>query len=224
MTNKREHFIIEPANTANACVVWMHGLGADGKDFMGVVEQLGLPANHGIRFVFPSAPFMPVSINRGMRMRAWYDIYELDILRNEDEKGIQQSQQIIGSYIEEQAVAGIAYERIILGGFSQGGAMTLYTALRYGQKLGGAISLSAYMPLALSFNAQQYLANKKIPIFLAHGVFDPVVSFTWGQETRDLLLNAQYPVEWHTYPMPHIVCLEEITAMSSFIRRCLGYD
>ncbi len=221
MTNKKEHFVIEPANAVNASVIWLHGLGANGKDFMGIVEQLNLPTNHGIRFVFPSAPFIPVTINNGIRMRAWYDIYDLNRLDKEDLAGIQNSQKIIAAYIEEQVASGVAHNRIILAGFSQGGAMTLYTALNYDQRLAGAISLSAYIPLAVNLNVTQRFANKDIPIFLAHGSFDQIVPFILGEKTRDLLLNAQYTVEWHAYQIPHSVCLEEIVVIGNFINRCL---
>lgn len=221
MTNKPEYFVIEPPRIADACVIWLHGLGASGKDFMGIEEQLGLPADHGVRFVFPNAPFMSITINNGMRMRAWYDIYDFNMLDKEDILGVKRSQEYISAYIEEQANKGIAYERIILGGFSQGGVMTLYTALNYEQRLGGAISLSAYMLLTTNLNLLKDSPNKNIPIFLAHGTLDEIVPFSLGIKTRDLLSEAKYSIQWHAYPMQHNVCLDEINAIGLFVRECL---
>lgn len=222
MTKKREYFVSEPSSTANASVIVLHGLGADGKDFMGIVDQLGLPTDHGVRFIFPSAPFINVTINHGMLMRGWYDIFELSMVHREDAEGIKNSQSLIEEFIEHELEQGIVSDRIILVGFSQGGAMALYTALRYKKPLAGVIALSCYLPLAKQITEQDF-TNRDIPILMAHGIFDPIVSYKLGQDSHDLLIKHNYNVEWISYPMQHTVCLEEIAAIGSFIQRCLGY-
>lgn len=223
MTKSNEYYIIEPVNAPQASVIWLHGLGADGKDFMGMVDDLGLPAEHGVRFIFPNAPFMNITVNYGMLMRGWYDIYDFNMLHKEDEVGIKKSRAQIEKYIQHENELGIPSNKIILGGFSQGGAMSLYTGLRLTQRLAGIISLSAYMPMAPNFVAQHYASNRNTPIFMAHGLFDPVVPYNLGQATRDLLKDNAYDVEWFSYPMQHTVCVEEIQEISSFMHRCLGY-
>lgn len=219
---KREYFVSEPEGNPNASVIWLHGLGADGKDFAGIVDQLGLPPDHGVRFIFPSAPFINVTINHGMLMRGWYDIYSLNMLDKEDAAGIRRSQLLIEELINAETALGIPYDRIILAGFSQGGAMSLFTALRYPQVLCGVISLSAYLPLIKSFDTQ-HLKHINLPIFMAHGLFDPVVPYKLGQDSYEVLRQNDYPVEWNSYPMQHTVCLEEIAAIGDFLQRCLGY-
>ncbi len=223
MTKPHEHLTIEPQVTADSSIIWLHGLGAHGKDFVGIVDQLGLPKAHAVRFIFPNAPFINVTINQGMRMRGWYDIEDLSMLHREDVKGIQASQASINDLIQHEIASGIAGERIILAGFSQGGAMSLYTVPRYPQKLGGIIVLSAYMLVADRFTQERQAANKNTPIFMAHGIFDPVVPYSMGQAAHALLVKCAYPVEWYSYPMIHTLCLEEITAIGAFIRRCLDY-
>lgn len=222
MTQKREYFVSEPPSTPNASVIWLHGLGADGNDFAGIVDQLGFPNDHGVRFIFPSAPFMKVTVNQGMMMRAWYDIYELNMLRKEDEHGVKRSQAEIEEYIAHEVAAGIPADRIILAGFSQGGAMSLYTAIHHKEQLCAAIVLSAYLPLAPQTSAASF-GNRELPIFMAHGMFDPVVPYILGQEAYELLKEHNYPVEWYSYPMQHTVCIEEINAIGTFMQRCLGY-
>lgn len=222
MTKKQDFFIVEPKNPVNASVIWLHGLGAYGEDFVGIIDQLGLPLDHGVRFIFPNAPFMNITINLGMSMRGWYDIYDLTTLTREDEQGIKNSQARIEGLIQNEIDQGIASERIMLAGFSQGGAMALYTSLNYRQKLAGVIVLSAYLPLIKKLNLQQ-LQNKLMPIFIAHGLFDPVVPFGFGQAVRDLLMKENYIVDWHTYPTQHTISLEEIDAIGGFMRRCFGY-
>jgi phospholipase/carboxylesterase len=221
MTNSREYSVHEPQAKADASVIWLHGLGADGSDFMGIVDQLGLPEDHSIRFVFPNAPYLHVTVNQGMRMRAWYDIYDLNILRKEDERGAEKSRFLLQEIIQHQIDQGIAAQRIILAGFSQGGAMALYTGLRYAQALGGIISLSAYLPMAAKFNAEEYPVNAKIPIFIAHGMFDPVVPYSAGKNTCEYLIEQNYSVDWHSYPIVHTVAFEELHSISTFIARCL---
>lgn len=220
MTKKREYFVREPDYAANASVIWLHGLGADGNDFAGIVEQLGLPTEHAVRFIFPSAPFINVTINQGMLMRGWYDIFDLNMLEREDAEGIRNSQLQIEEFIAQEVAQGIASNRIFLAGFSQGGAMALYTGLRYKQPLCGVICLSAYLPLATSFTPQQF-GNLQMPIFMAHGLFDPVVPYKFGQQSYEILRQRHYQVEWQSYPMQHTVCLEEIGAIGAFMRRCL---
>lgn len=222
MTNKREYLVSEPESKVNASVIWLHGLGADGKDFIGIIDQLGLPADHGVRFIFPNAPFINISINQGMLMRGWYDIFDMNMLEREDVKGIRNSQLLIEEFINHEISQGINSKRIVLAGFSQGGAMSLYTALRFKKELCAVIALSAYMPSVKQMQEQDF-GHPKLPIFMAHGIFDPVVPYRLGQDTFELLLQHHYPVEWNSYPMQHTVCLEEIEAIGGFLQRCLGY-
>lgn len=223
MTN-REYYVSEPQSKADASIIWLHGLGASGDDFAGIVSELGLPADHKVRFIFPNAPFMPITINQGMQMRAWYDIYNFDSLHvKEDSKGIAASQLVLERLIQEQLDQGIQAKRIILAGFSQGGAIALYTGLRYKQQLGGMVILSTYLPLLNSFVAKDFTANQSTPIFIAHGVFDPIVPYALGQAAYNLLAQHNYNVTWHSYPMLHTVCPDEIDAIGVFINECLGY-
>lgn len=223
MTKNHEYFINEPEGAADATIIWLHGLGADGRDFAGIVDELGLPLNHKVRFIFPSAPFENITINQGMRMRAWYDIYNLNLSKKEDSTGVKKSQEFLNDLIQSEIDKGIASKRIILGGFSQGGAMSLYTGLRCLQPLGGIICLSAYLLLKATLPAEGASANLKTPIFIAHGMFDPVVPYNLGQDVHNVLQQAHYNTEWHSYPMEHTLCLEEIAAIGAFIARCLGY-
>lgn len=223
MTKGREFFINEPAGDADATIIWLHGLGADGKDFAGLVEELGLPVHHKVRFIFPNAPFANITINNGMLMRAWYDIYDFSLSDKEDADGIKASQKIIDDLIQQEIAKGIASERILLGGFSQGGAMSLYAGLKCNAPLGGIICLSAYLPLRSTFVECETTANFKTPIFMAHGMFDPVVAYNLGQISHEILMQKHYNVEWKSYPMEHTVCIEEIAAIGAFVNRCLGY-
>lgn len=224
MTKNREYFVSEPEGVADACVIWLHGLGADGKDFFGIVDELGLPMNHAVRFIFPSAPFLNITINNGMLMRGWYDIYELSMIQREDAAGMKQSQEIINEIILQQLDKGIASQRIILAGFSQGGAMSLYAGLRYPSALAGIICLSAYLPLMADLAVEKSQVNQAIPIFMAHGIFDPVVPYNTGHTAYEYLDKHNYNVAWHSYPMAHTLCIEEIVAIGKFLNRCLGYD
>lgn len=201
---------IETSPSPSAAVIWLHGLGADGNDFVPIVPELKLPDSLGIRFIFPHAPEQPVTCNGGYVMRAWYDIYSLDSLDQEDHKGMLASQRIVESLIQQEMDRGVAPNRIILMGFSQGGAVALFTGLRYSQRLGGIGALSTYLPLADMLPNEKHSANADIPIFMAHGQFDPVVRYALGEASYQALKQLNYPVEWHRYPMEHSVCLEEI--------------
>lgn len=222
-----------PDQPADAAIVWMHGLGADANDFVPLVPELGLVDAAGkpmsIRFVFPNAPVMPVTINSGMRMRAWYDILHMDIggagssaLPREDEGGLRASQAMVDALIARQIAAGIPASRILLAGFSQGAAMTLMTGLRQASRLAGLIALSGYLPLSGRLAAEAHAINRDVPIFMAHGSQDPVVRFERAQQSRDALIALGYPVEWHAYPMQHSVCGEEVAAIGAFLRRVLS--
>lgn len=212
---------IETAVNPTHSVIWLHGLGADGNDFAPLVPALQIPANIAVRFVFPHAPIQPVTINGGMAMRSWYDIYEPSLVRQQDEDGILASEKAIHTFIDKEVTRGIPTERILLAGFSQGCAMTLHTGLRYPKRLAGLIGLSGYLPLADQAPSQWPAANRETPIFIAHGTQDPVVALERGQASKDLLVANGYPVQWHTYPMPHSVCPEEVTDITRFIHETL---
>jgi phospholipase/carboxylesterase len=200
-------------------VIWLHGLGADGHDFEPMVPALGVTTP--TRFVFPHAPVRPVTINGGMAMRAWYDILTPALVRHEDEAGILESEQMIADLIKRENERGVATSNIVLAGFSQGCAMTLHTGLRYPQKLAGMIGLSGYLPLADRAAPHWGGENQSTPIFLAHGTHDPVVAFERGQSTERLLTSHGYSVQWHTYPMPHSVCPEEVHDIAQFLKTVL---
>jgi phospholipase/carboxylesterase len=212
---------VETGPRPTASVIWLHGLGADGHDFEGAVPALVPPGAGALRFVLPHAPIRPVTLNAGARMRAWYDIAGLARLDAQDEIGVRESDSALRALIRRENERGIATERIVLAGFSQGGAMALFTGTRLAERLAGIIGLSCYLLLAASFAAERQAANQRTPIFLAHGAFDPVVDPRLGEETRVLLEAAGYPVQWHSYPMPHTVSAEEIAAIAEFLQRVL---
>jgi phospholipase/carboxylesterase len=214
-----QSIIIEPQGAADACVIWLHGLGADGHDFEPIVPELNLPAGHGIRFVFPHAPYMPVTINQGYVMRAWYDILSMEIAVRQDEAGIRRSSEQLRALIEEQIRGGIDSRRIVLVGFSQGGAIALHTALRFEQPLAGLMALSSYLPLEDQLAAERSEANSSIPIFMGHGSRDPIVPNALGVQTRRVLKDLDYAPEWHEYVMEHSVCLEEIGDIGHWIKK-----
>lgn len=218
MTTELECIEITTSTQPEFAVIWLHGLGADGNDFAPIVPELGLD-DIPIRFVFPHAPIMPITINGGMPMRAWYDLYMLDLVRQEDEQGIRDSQQLVSSLIARENTRGIPTENIVLAGFSQGCAMSLQTALRLEEKLAGVVCLSGYLPLASKVEQERHSANQNTPIFMAHGTQDPVVPLIRAEESRDKLTELGYDIEWHSYPMPHAVCAEEITAVSAFLKK-----
>lgn len=215
--------VLEPGGPVDATVIWLHGLGADGFDFVPVAEALHLPRGHGVRFIFPHAPQRPVTINGGLPMRAWYDIYGLAEGSGEDTAGIRASAQLVGRYIEAQAAEGVARERIVVAGFSQGGAITLHAGLRYPYRLAGLIALSTYLPMHATLADEACEANADLPLLIAHGRLDPIVPYQWGVNTRDELMRRGHPVEWAAYPMQHEVCAEEVALISDWLRQRLGY-
>lgn len=211
---------IETGAKPGAAVIWLHGLGADGRDFEPIVPELGLPASKPVRFIFPNAPQRPVTINGGMRMPAWYDILQLGG-GPEDEAGIRESQAQIRSLIERQKTLGVPARRIVLAGFSQGGAIVLQTGLRYPERLAGVMALSTYLPLAGKLAAERHAINNDLPILMAHGSYDPMIPMARAQQSRDALKALGYAVEWREYPMPHSVCPEEIADIAAFLLRIL---
>lgn len=212
---------VEPRGSADASVVLMHGLGADGHDFEPVVGELSLLPPHAVRWVFPHAPLRRVTINAGQRMRAWYDIVAIDRRAPEDEAGLRESAAAVSALVERERARGVPAERIVLAGFSQGGAVALHTALRAPERLAGVVGLSTYLPLVGRLAAEAAPANRATPVFLAHGTRDLVVPLALGQDTRDALRAQGQDVEWHTYPMAHSVSAEEIAQLRSFLVRVL---
>ena len=204
-----------------ATVIVLHGLGADGSDFVPVCEALDLSAVGPVRFVFPHAPVRPVTINGGYRMRAWYDILGADLQRREDEAGLRESAQAIAALIDRERERGIAPGRIVLAGFSQGCAMTLMTGLRYPERLAGLVGMSGYLPLAATTAAERSAANRDVPVFLAHGSEDEIVAPTRGQASREALVALGHTVEWHEYPMGHSVCPQEIADLNRWLLAAL---
>lgn len=212
---------IETAAKPDASVIWMHGLGADGNDFVPVLDQLNL-SDRAIRFIFPHAPVMPVTINNGMAMRAWYDVLSSDFASRSDEKTLRSSQLLVEALIAREVQRGIAAARIVIAGFSQGGAMSLQTGLRHSERLAGLMVLSSYVPLPESLPLEVHPANRDVPIFMAHGTSDPVIPIAAARHSRDLLQALGYPVQWHQYPMLHSVCMEEIEAIGLWLRDVLA--
>jgi len=207
----------------DSCVIWLHGLGADGHDFEPIVPELGLDPGLNIRFIFPHAPMIPVTINQGFVMRAWYDIRENRIEAEQDESGIRQSAQTLNQMIQQQVESGIGAGRIVLAGFSQGGAIALFTALRYAEKLAGVMVLSAYMPLSQSLKSESSDVNRDIPIFLAHGSDDPVVPVDLAYRTRSQLEQQGYTLNWHEYAgMAHSVSAQEIYEIAEWLQQTLA--
>ena len=214
---------IETAASPRASVIVLHGLGADGNDFVPVARELDLAGAGPVRFVFPHAPTRPVTINGGHAMRAWYDILGLDShQQREDEAGLRQSQALVEALIAREKERGVAASRIVLAGFSQGCAMTLMAGLRHGERLAGLVGLSGYLPLAAKLASERHAANHQAPIFLAHGSADPVIPIARARQSRDALTGLGHPVEWHEYPMPHSVCAAEITDLGRWLRRVLA--
>lgn len=217
---------IETSTPATASVIWLHGLGADGNDFAGIVPQLRLPADAAIRFIFPHAPVRPVTVNGGMEMRAWYDIIGIGPEFQQDEVGIRNSQQQVVDLIENEQQRGIAPERVVLAGFSQGGAIALIAGLQYSKKLAGIMGLSTYLPLASDFqnerNIENHMVNQSTSIFMAHGNSDPVVPFSYGKDSYEALLQMGYLASWNQYPMQHAVCADEIQDIRQWLCDVLG--
>ena len=215
--------VVEPSKPATAAVVWLHGLGADGHDFEPVAAELGRAGLDDIRFVFPHAPVRPVTINGGMAMRAWYDIVGPELDRRADEEGVRASAGIARALVDEQITGGIAGERIVLAGFSQGGAIALYAGLRIAFRIAGILALSTYLPGARSLATQAHPANRDVPIFLAHGSQDPVIALALSERSRAVMADLGYTVEVHTYPMPHSVCAEEVRDIANWLQRVLRH-
>ena len=205
-----------------ASVIWLHGLGADGHDFEPLVPYLAWPGAPDIRYVFPHAPVRPVTVNGGMPMRAWYDILSLDGERGHDRRGVGESIQQVNALLERERERGIDADRIILAGFSQGGAIALQLGLRYPHRLAGLIGLSTYMLFASELQDSMNEANQKTPVFLAHGTTDPMVLPAMGEAARKQLVALGLPLEWHTYPMPHSVCPEEISDIAVWLKDRFG--
>jgi len=220
MSELLETIEIETAPHPTASVIWLHGLGADGNDFAPLVPELGLSGSPGIRFIFPHAPMMPVTINSGYVMRAWYDVTPGDLegrQRQADEMGVRASQAAVENLIAHENRRGIAARDIVIAGFSQGGAIALQTGLRHRERLAGVMALSTYLPLADTLPAEAAAQNKDVPIFYAHGTYDPMIPFAMATASRDRLGALGYPVEWHEYPMQHSVCLEEVQAIGAWL-------
>ncbi len=221
-TGKPDTVEIDPLGTVRSTVIWMHGLGADAHDFEPIVPELRLPQASGIRFVFPNASVRSITINGGMAMRAWYDILSMDLPRQEDSAGVRESEQIIQDLIRWEIDRGIPAQRILIAGFSQGGAMALHTALRYPQRLAGILALSCYIPLATHLQTERHSANQDIPIFMAHGLHDEVIPVAYGNAAARQLESLGYTPQWHQYPMGHEVNLQEIRDIGAWLTSVLA--
>ncbi len=212
---------IDNEGPLSGSIIWLHGLGADGHDFEGIVPQLGLPDSLRLRFVFPHAPMRPVTINGGVTMRAWYDILSLDRNGPQDEQGIRNSAAMLVALIEREHERGIPYDQIVVAGFSQGGAIALHAALRYPHRLAGLMALSTWLPLGNTLAAEvvdnEHAQSRELPVFIAHGQFDPMLPVSLGEESRDALTNMKYTVAWHEYPMAHAICAEEIADIRAWL-------
>ncbi len=213
---------LETGMNPDCAVIWLHGLGADGNDFVPIVKEMRLPAALPIRFVFPHAPVRPVTINGGMPMRAWYDLYNANLAERADLSGVEASRRQLEALIAAQQARGIAARRVVLAGFSQGGAVALYAGLRYAERLAGIIALSTYLIRGEQLAQEATAANRDLPIFMAHGSTDEVVRLEWAEASRQMLATQGYTVEWHRYPMPHSVVWEEIEAIRAFLQRVLA--
>lgn len=224
MENRTELEVVEinPQQAATASVIWLHGLGADGHDFANIVPALELPADLAIRFIFPHAPLRSITINSGYVMRAWFDIYAFDMNAPQDHVGIAESHEAIEKLIAKENRRGIPTEKIILAGFSQGGAIALSAGLRYPKRLAGILALSTFLPLADKLASERSKSNQDIPIFLAHGTQDPVLPLQLGEYCKMQLAHFGYNVEWHAYPMQHEVCLPEIKDIAHWLKQQLS--
>jgi phospholipase/carboxylesterase len=213
---------LQPASPATSSIIWLHGLGADGNDFVPIVPELRLPESMSTRFIFPHATHRPITWNNGYVMRAWYDIKALALKAEEDAAGIRESEQTIRQLIQHEIDQGIVASKIVIAGFSQGGAMALQTALRYPLRLAGIMALSTYLPLRNTLADEASAANKDIPILMCHGRQDPVVPFELGDTSRQLLIDQHYAVDFRTYNMPHSVCAEEVVDISAWLQKILA--
>jgi phospholipase/carboxylesterase len=213
---------LDSGEAPRATIVVLHGLGADGTDFLPLADEMELGAVGPLRWVFPRAPVRPVTINNGYRMRAWYDIVGSDLVRREDEAGLRESARDVLALIGREVARGVPASRIVLAGFSQGCAITLLAGLRCPQRLGGLVAMSGYLPLAQTTAAEAHAANRGVPIFMAHGRSDGVVPLARGQAARDELQRLGYRVDWHDYPMEHSVCADEVQALQQWLRGVLA--
>jgi phospholipase/carboxylesterase len=207
----------DDSNATDAAVIWLHGLGADGNDFVPIVAELKLPATLNVRFIFPHAPVRPITINQGYRMRGWFDVTSFDIAGCDDESGIIESANELMKLCDQQVAAGIAAERIVVAGFSQGGAVALYAGLRYPRTLGGIMALSTFLPLQLRLQQEAAEANRNTPIFMAHGLHDDIIALQFAIQSRMLLQQLGYRLQWHDYAMGHSVCMEEVQDISAWL-------
>jgi len=217
----QEAVTLSPQGKTNAAVIWLHGLGADGHDFVPIVEELRLPPAVAAHFVFPHAQPRPVTINNGFVMRAWYDITGFGPDRIEDEQGIRESEDVVRKLIEKEVTSGVASDRIVIAGFSQGGAIALQAGLRHPQRLAGIMALSTYLPLSHSVEKEASPANRDVPILMCHGLRDAVVPAALGSASRDMLQAFGYRVQWESYPMEHQVCMEEIADIAKWLQQVL---
>ena len=229
MTNNMILPVVEMSSAlpVTASVIWMHGLGADGYDFVDIIPELQLPRTLGVRFIFPHAPQRPVTINGGYVMRAWYDLLPSDasdivVVGNEDDAGIRASEQAIRTLIQREITKGIPASQIVLAGFSQGGAIALHTGLRYPQRLAGILGLSTYLPLASSLQAERHAANTSVPVLMMHGYDDTVITIDEAESACAVLKECGYAVEWRTYPMAHSLCSQEVYDIGVWLRRVLA--
>lgn len=213
--------ILEPTAAATAAVIWLHGLGADGHDFEPLVPELGL-RERGVRFILPHAPYQPVTLNGGYVMRAWYDIRRPDLRVDADAAGIRASVAAVGALIRRELAAGIAPERIVLAGFSQGGAIVLHAGLTWPQRLGGILALSTYLALPDELTQETTAAARMIPVFIGHGNDDPIAPFALAEATRERLQTLGCAVEFHGYRMPHSVCVDEVADIRAWLTRVVG--
>jgi len=222
MSELLEHVTIDTADNPELSVIWLHGLGADGNDFVPIVRELDLSGLPGIRFIFPHARQIPVTVNGGYVMRAWYDITGAELVRREDENGLRASQLEVEAFIAREKARGVPASRIVLAGFSQGCAMTIQAGLRHPEQLAGLLCLSGYVPLSAKLPTERSDVALNTPIFMAHGRHDNVVPFNRAEMSRDLLVSMGCQVEWHEYAMQHSVCLEEVQAISAWLKKVLG--
>jgi phospholipase/carboxylesterase len=217
-----EKIILEPQTPAQSCVIWLHGLGADGHDFANLVPELRLPVDHNIRFVFPHAPVRPITLNQGWPMRGWYDIFGLNRETQQDESGIRSMAERIRQLIAEQVSVGLDSQKILLAGFSQGGALALYTALTHAEPLAGVLALSTYLPIAPVLQQEAKVQSHSLPVLMVHGVADSIIPLQFAEHSRDVLQTLGYPVTWQTYPMAHSVCAEEVSLIRQWLQSRLS--
>ncbi len=220
-TSTLETIIIEPKTPAQYSVIWLHGLGADGHDFVDIVPALNLPQQLAVRFIFPHAPVQPVTLNAGMQMRAWFDIYGLTSADKQDEEGIKTTDRSIKALIDQERESGIAANKIVLAGFSQGGAIALYSGLLYPERLAGILALSTFLPTQYFWTGTNINVQHETPIFMAHGDYDPIVNISLGAASKERLIELGCNLEWSSYPMPHSVCPQEVDDIGRWLRKVL---